>query len=108
MRALPFSVVLTGVLTGCCMSSGLGGGGGSASGTSSGSSGCPADELTAIGTACSPEGRLCGVSDPRFTHFILCSNGVWVEMEAPPPPPSPSGPPIAPPVSSAPSPPPAP
>ena len=51
---------------------------------------CPTDLLDAIGSACEPDGHTCHdpQSDPRSSlHFIMCSQGTWVEMEAAPPPP---------------------
>jgi hypothetical protein len=48
---------------------------------------CPKDELAARGKSCAPDGKTCGTNSAGFTHFIMCSRGKWVEMEAPPPPP---------------------
>ncbi len=49
--------------------------------------GCPKDLTAAQGVSCSDPGKTCGGNPSGYTHLLVCSDGKWVEMEAPPPPP---------------------
>ena len=56
---------------------------------------CPSDLLGAIGDPCSPEGATCGAATATGPgHLLMCTGGVWSELEvlAPPPPPPPPAP----------------
>ena len=49
---------------------------------------CPIDLLGAAGGTCAPDETTCtGSNGAAFTHLLMCSGGVWAEMEAAPPPP---------------------
>ena len=47
---------------------------------------CPKDDVGSVGKKCPRDGQTCGTNSAGFTHFIMCSGGKWVEMNAPPPP----------------------